>query len=84
MVVLLFGYDLFPDQVAPAISCDLRDFVTSLRLCELLIDLRRFDLSEQLALFDVVADIGLLAFHVAIGPRIDRRLLECLESSWQN
>ena len=84
LIVLLFGYHVFLDQIAPAISGQFGYLFLRARLCKLLIHLRCRNLRQQLASLHVVADIDLPAFDVSVGPRENCRLIEGLEGSRQN
>ena len=84
LVILLRRHDFFRDQIAPAVRCYFGDVEIRFRLRQLLIDFRRFDLGQQLALGHIIADVHFPAFHVTIGARINRRFLKRLKRSWQD
>ena len=84
LVILLRRHDFFRDQIAPAVRCYFGDVEIRFRLRQLLIDFRRFDLGQQLALGHIIADVHFPAFHVTIGAGINRRFLKRLKRSRQD
>ena len=49
-------------------------------LIQLLIELRRVDLGEQVAVLHLIADVNAPLAHVAVGARVNDRLLERLHA----
>ena len=91
LVGRLFGDGIGLQQLLPARGGDLGELVVGLgrgavgaRLLELVVDLRRLDLREQLTGFHARADIGVPALEIAVGPRVDRRVHERLHVAGQH
>ena len=91
LIKLLRGDDFLFDQFLPPLQCRARQFGvrrgllrSGARLIQFLIDFRCLDFRQQLAGFDFRTDIGVPLADVAVGPRIHRRLLDCLCASGQN
>ena len=84
LIVLLFGHDFFLNQIAPAVGRHFGYLFLRPRLCELLVDLGRCNLRQQLPGVHVIADINLPAFHVTVGAWKNCRLVKGLEGTGQN
>ena len=80
IVHVLLGYSVLLQERFVTISGDLGQFQIGLcdgqcasRLCQLLVDLRRLDDSQQIACFYIRTNIEVPLLEVAVGSRVDRR-----------
>ncbi len=92
LIAPLLGIPTFLDERCRAVIGHLGEFGICLRLLhrclvlrelsfglvELLVDLRRVDLRQQVAFPNVSANIEVPGLEIAAGPRGDRRIRECL------